>query len=179
MDKRNVVIGLLLTLVVLLVVTAAAVMDTRANIMRLENRIDHLDEEVDETATNVKKLLSRASSGEMKNVAPSDAQAEVAVREYDFGKIRKQNGAVNTDFVITNTGSDPLIIGDIVTSCGCTTAMISEKTIAPGKTATLTAAFDPNFHEEPQGRFSRSIFVPTNDQNNTEIELKIFVEIIN
>ena len=60
MDKRNIVIGLLATISVLLLVIGAAVMDMSTSIARLENRIDHLDEEVDETATNVKKLLSRA-----------------------------------------------------------------------------------------------------------------------
>lgn len=179
MDKRKIVIGLLLTLSTITIVAGATAMDTRTRVIRLENRIDHLDEEVDETATGVKKSLSRSSvSVSAKNAAPSNAKAEIAVREYDFGKIRKRDGKVYADFAVKNTGTDTLAIGEIVTSCGCTTAAIDTTAIAPGKAATVRAAFDPNFHEEPQGRFSRSIFVPTNDPAHAEIELKIYVEII-
>lgn len=178
MDMRKIVIGLLLTPSALLLVIGAAVMDTRARMVRLENRIDHLDEEVDETATAVKKLFARASLAGAEKTASSKAKAETAAKEYDFGKITKKNGNVHTDFVIRNTGTEALAIGDIVTSCGCTSATITEKTIAPGKSATLTAIFDPNFHEEPQGRFSRSIFVPTNDPNTPELEFIIYMEII-
>lgn len=179
MDKRKIVIGLLLTLSVISVIAGAAIMDTRGRIIRLENRIDHLDEEVDETATNVKKLLARTSLTSIEKTAPSKAHAEATSREYDFGTITKQNGSVYTNFTVKNTGTDTLTIGDIVTSCGCTTAATDITAIAPGKTATIQVTFDPNFHEEPQGRFSRSIFVPTNDPTNQEIELTIFVEIIN
>ncbi|MBI5913576.1 DUF1573 domain-containing protein [Candidatus Azambacteria bacterium] len=178
MDKRNIVIGLLATIAVLLLIVGAAVMDTSTSIVRLESRIDHLDEEVDETATNVKKLLSRASSAGMEKMAPSKAKAEVAVSEYDFGKITKGGGKVSTTFALTNTGKDALTVGDIVTSCGCTSATIDKTSVPAGERATVTVTFDPNFHEEPQGRFSRSVFIPTNDPNNQEIELKISVEII-
>ncbi len=180
MDMRKIVIGLLVTLSVISLITAAATMDTNSRVTRLEKRINHLDEEVDETAANVKKLLSRSSTSlrTTEENSASKARAEVAVREYDFGKITKQNGKVQADFTIKNTGTDALVISDIVTSCNCTSATISEKSIAPGKSATLTATFDPNFHEEPRGRFFRSIFVPTNDPENREIELKIYVEII-
>lgn len=179
MDKRKIVIGLLLALSVISVIAGATAMDTRERMIRLENRIDHLDEEVDETATNVKKLLSRSTTSVgIEKTAPSKAKAEIIVREYDFGKIKKQNGKVYADFAVKNAGTDALAIGDIVTSCGCTTATIDMTAIAPGTTAAIRATFDPNFHEEPQGRFSRSIFVPTNDPANAEIELKIYVEII-
>lgn len=181
MDMRKIVIGLLVTLSVISFITAAATIDTNGRVTRLENRIDHLDEEVDETTTNVKKLLSRgsASSGMVKKAEVPPTTVSADVREYDFGKIRKENGKVSTTFVLANTGGDPLVVGDIVTSCGCTTAAITENSIAPGKSATLTATFNPNFHEEPQGRLFRSIFVPTNDPANQEIEFKIYFEIIN
>lgn len=178
MHTQKTITGLCIALSVILLVVAAAIMDTRERTARIEARIDHLDEEVDETATNVKKLLSRTSLTSTEKTAPSKARAEADVREYDFGKITKQNGNVYTNFTVKNTGTDTLTIGDIVTSCGCTTAAIDTATIAPGKTATIRVTFDPNFHEEPQGRFSRSIFVPTNDPANQEIELTIFVEII-
>ena len=103
--------------------------------------------------------------------------AQFDSKEYDLGKIRKADGVVNKNFVITNVGGEKLIIGDITTSCGCTTAKIDNKEILSGEKANITVNFDPNFHEEPKGRFSRSIYIPTNDPDNKEIELKIFTEI--
>jgi hypothetical protein len=38
--------------------------------------------------------------------------------------------------------------------------------------------FDPDLHEEPLERFSRTIFVPTNDPNNEELEYRIWVDIL-
>lgn len=178
MHTQKTITGLCIALSVISLVVAAAIMDTRERTARIEERIDHLDEEVDETATNVKKLLSRTSLTSTEKTAPSKARAEAAMREYDFGKIIKQNGNVYTNFTVKNTGTDTLTIGDIVTSCGCTTAAIDTTAITPGKTATIRVTFDPNFHEEPQGRFSRSIFVPTNDPNTPELEFTIFVEIV-
>ena len=103
---------------------------------------------------------------------------EIDLLEYDFGKIRKQDGVISKNFEIKNSGSKKLIINDITTSCGCTSAKIDKKEISSGESAIIKVDFDPNFHEEPKGRFSRSVFIPTNDPKNPEIELKIFAEII-
>lgn len=103
--------------------------------------------------------------------------AQLDLKEYDFGKIRKADGVVSKNFILTNIDGEKLTIGDITTSCGCTSAKIDRKEIMPKETAIIKVDFDPNFHEEPKGRFLRSIFIPTNDPDNKEIELKIFVEI--
>jgi len=54
---------------------------------------------------------------------------EIDLLEYDFGKIRKQDGVVSKNFEIKNSGSKKLIINDITTSCGCTFAKIDKKEI--------------------------------------------------
>lgn len=104
--------------------------------------------------------------------------AEIDILEYDFGKIKKADGVVSKQFTLSNRGKGELIIGDITTSCGCTTAKSDKKEVAAGEKIIIKVKFDPNFHEEPKGRFSRSVFIPTNDPNNKEIEIKIFVEIL-
>lgn len=43
---------------------------------------------------------------------------------------------------ITNSGNFPLMIRNVVTSCGCTTSDLKERMIQPGKSTTLTARFD-------------------------------------
>ena len=67
-------------------------------------------------------------------------------------------------------------INEITTSCGCTSAKIDEKIIQPGQERKLTVSFDPNFHKEPEGKFSRTVFLQTS--LGTETQAKIEIEII-
>ncbi len=150
-------------------------------ITKIEKGIAHLDEEVDEVNSGVKRLLSKSSFYESLKNNNSDKLPKVKIdnKEYDFGAIERKGGSVDVDFTVINNGSGELIFGDITTSCGCTTAEISSKKIAPGDSAVLTVYFNPDFHEEPLGRIMRSVFIPTNDPENKELEFKIFVEIKN
>lgn len=97
---------------------------------------------------------------------------------HDFGDIPKSGGKVKTIFEVKNTGSEILIIGKLSTSCGCTTATISENNILPNKSAELSVIFDPNFHPEPQEKITRTVFIPSNDPLNREAEIRIMVDIL-
>ena len=98
--------------------------------------------------------------------------------KHEFGQIPRNGGTVSADFVVSNTGTKDLVIGDITTSCGCTSAELDTKTIIPGSSTTLTVVFDPDFHKEPQGAFTRTVFIPTNDASMPEAELTVGVEIL-
>lgn len=167
--------------IVAIVAFGITLYDMRARLVRTENMIAHLDEEVDEAGTGVKRLLKRGTTADSRDFSGLSPIVEVKENEFDFGVIEKKDGIVSTDFMIKNDGEGVLKIktSDITTSCGCTTAKVDREEIPTGGSAILTVFFDPNFHEEPQGRFFRSIFVPTNDPDNSEMEFKIFVEIKN
>lgn len=96
---------------------------------------------------------------------------------YDFGVIARYGGTVQEIFVVKNNGTEILIIGDILTSCGCTSATISSTSINPGESAELTVIFDPDFHKEPLDVFRRTVFIPTNDPRTPEVEITIQVDI--
>lgn len=118
---------------------------------------------------------------EVKKLEPmeiKDSGAKISFDRYseDFGLIAPTEKK-ETVFTITNSGTDDLIIGNIVTSCTCTSAEIESKTIAPGDSTRLTVFFDPNVHEEPKDRFKRTIFLETNDPNMLEAEVTIWVDI--
>ena len=66
-------------------------------------------------------------------------------------------------------------IEEITTSCGCTSAKTNKKSILPGENIPMEVFFDPNFHKEPAGRFSRTVFVQTSE--GMEVEAKIYVQI--
>ncbi len=60
---------------------------------------------------------------------------------YDFGNVVEGNVVTHT-FVLTNTGDQPLAISQVVTSCGCTTTTLTNKSLAPGGSAPMDVALD-------------------------------------
>jgi len=96
---------------------------------------------------------------------------------HDFGAIPQYGGTVQTNFTITNSGTEVLEIGQITTSCSCTSATIEDSEIQPGENTILTVVFDPDFHEEPLDVFKRTVFIPTNDTNHPEAEVSVQVDI--
>lgn len=97
---------------------------------------------------------------------------------HNFGAILQYGGVVTTTFAVRNNGASALEIGDITTSCSCTSASVSSASIEPGGEAVLTVRFDPNFHEEPLDIFKRTVFIPTNDSTKPEAEVVIQVDVI-
>lgn len=96
---------------------------------------------------------------------------------HNFGVIPQHGGAVEAVFTVKNDGTEILEVGDITTSCSCTSAEISSRSISAGEEATLRVLFDPDFHEEPLDVFKRTVFIPTNDPNIPEAEVVIEVDI--
>ena len=68
---------------------------------------------------------------------------------------------VTITYNFTNTGSTPLIISNVTTSCGCTTADWTKTPIAAGAKGTVTAVFDA----EAIGRFYKEVGVYCNAES--------------
>lgn len=96
---------------------------------------------------------------------------------HNFGVITQYGGTVETTFVVNNTGTEVLEIGTLTTSCSCTSASVESSSVKPGESTVLSVVFDPDFHEEPLDEFKRTVFIPTNDLNNPELEVAIQVDI--
>jgi len=91
-------------------------------------------------------------------------------KEIEFGKI------VNYTFKIKNSGSEILEIERVATSCGCTTAKVSERKINPGQEAELLVAYDTAaMGDGPHGKGNqeRIIYIKSNDPNNPQINVTI------
>lgn len=67
--------------------------------------------------------------------------AKLNVETYDYGKIKQNVPAVAT-FVVTNIGTEPLLIDQATPSCGCTISDYTKTPIAPGKTGTIKATYN-------------------------------------
>lgn len=78
----------------------------------------------------------------------------------DIGHIDEDGGVVTHSVEACNVGTKPVVVVDVITSCGCTTATFSRKPIAPGDNFTLTIAYNPM---NRPGRIDRTISVVTSD----------------
>lgn len=78
---------------------------------------------------------------------------------HDFGKV-KEGDVEKYTFKIQNTGADILNIKDIKTSCGCTAALVSDKSLKPGQEGTIRVELDT---KNRSGRMVRTVTVFSND----------------
>jgi hypothetical protein len=94
------------------------------------------------------------------------AQTTYSVSEetYDFGQIQ-QGVPASHEFVITNTGKEPLIISGVRASCGCTTPFWTKEPIAPGETGIVKASYNA----AANGPFHKSVTVTTNGTPATKV----------
>lgn len=75
----------------------------------------------------------------------SAARAQLAFpdAEWDFGSIEESRGRVSHTFTGINRGQKPVVILDVVASCGCTVPEFSRKPVLPGDSTRVTVTYDP------------------------------------
>ncbi len=100
-------------------------------------------------------LLSFNVNAQTKKVKAPIIKFEKTV--HDYGTINK-NANGDCDFKFKNTGNEPLILSDVIPSCGCTIPDWPKSPIMPGKTAVIKIKFDTN----RTGSFSKTISVISN-----------------
>jgi outer membrane protein OmpA-like peptidoglycan-associated protein len=96
-------------------------------------------------------------------------------KEFDYGKLKEEEGPKSGKFYFTNTGTDTLKIIGVKPGCGCTTANYTKTPIKPGKRGEIEATYDP---KNRPGPFSKSITVTTNDSSQLSIQLVIKGEVL-
>jgi len=85
---------------------------------------------------------------------------------HDFGKIREKDRWATHEFVVKNTGKAPLIITQVLTSCGCTQPEWSKTPIEPGKEGFVIVSYD--MMDRP-GPFSKNITAFTNENRMRQV----------
>jgi len=85
---------------------------------------------------------------------------------HDFGKIKEQNGVASVTYTFTNNGDAPLVINRVQAACGCTTPTWTKEPVLPGKTGTITAAYNP---QNRPGSFIKTISVFSNAGTNATV----------
>ncbi|HEX2974598.1 MAG TPA: DUF1573 domain-containing protein [Bacteroidales bacterium] len=84
---------------------------------------------------------------------------KVAEPEHNFGTFKEEAGPQSHDFYIANTGTQPLVIQNVVASCGCTATDWTKQPIPAGSRGKVTATYDP---KDRPGRFDKTVTVYTN-----------------
>ncbi len=95
------------------------------------------------------------------------AQLEANNPVFDFGKVYSGT-VVKHIFRLKNTGSAPLIITAVRTSCGCTAARPTRSQLLPGEESDISVSFDTHADHGPA---TRTITVLSNDPVHQEFQL--------
>ena len=61
---------------------------------------------------------------------------------HDFGKFSEKEPVQKCTFVFKNIGDAPLIIKQVITSCGCTTRTFTEEPVMPGEKGQINITYD-------------------------------------
>jgi len=86
----------------------------------------------------------------------------------DYGEIDKGSDGIRT-FEFTNTGTQPLVIAKVYSSCGCTIPKKPDAPIAPGEKGEIQVKYDTN----RVGPIRKTITVNSNAMDTPIVSLKI------
>lgn len=89
--------------------------------------------------------------------AAAQARFTSNTERQDLGQIEWKH-PVTTEYTITNTGNQPLVLSDVEPDCACAVAQWTQTPIAPGATGTVRVTFDA----EALGHFQKSVAIFTN-----------------
>ena len=107
-------------------------------------------------------------------VTSSGAKIELAEVEHDFGTVTEGETVKHT-FIVKNTGTTPLLISRVRSSCGCTAAVTKDKEVPPGGQTEIEVSFNTTGRMGPN---RKTITIQSNDDKNpnAKIEIKAMIE---
>ena len=97
--------------------------------------------------------------------AQSSAKIVFGEEIFDFGEL-PEGPKVETEFIFTNTGSEPLIISNAKGSCGCTVPSWPKTPIAPGEIGVIKVVY--NTARRP-GNFTKTITLTSNADTPSKV----------
>ena len=69
------------------------------------------------------------------------SQLEVDKTVHNFGDIIHKSGPVSCSFTVTNTGNQPAVIYNVVSTCGCTNVEWTREPIRPGQSGKISVTY--------------------------------------
>ncbi len=82
---------------------------------------------------------------------------------YNFGDVMLSDGPLSCSFTIKNTGSKPIAVYSVISSCGCTGVEWTREPLQPGRTGTIKATYSNDEGPYPFDK-TLSVYVPTSSK---------------
>lgn len=117
------------------------------------------------TETTVVEPAAEVTPAVEPAVATATTVLTIDRMEHDFGKI-PDTAPVETSFVITNDGEEPLLITNAQGSCGCTVPEYPKDPIPPGESRDMKVSFNPTGKE---GVNNKTVTITANTEPATTI----------
>jgi Protein of unknown function (DUF1573) len=109
-----------------------------------------------------------------RNTIPHAPRIRFDQTHHDFGEVEAGEEVEHT-FTFRNVGDDVLAVKKVLTSCGCTGAIVSDGEVPPGGTGAVEAVFHTKGF---QGNVKKSLTVESNDPENELVRLTIGGKVI-
>lgn len=100
------------------------------------------------------------------NTNPAPETLQMKETSFDFGKIA-QGKPVTHLFEVTNVGTQPMVISNVQTSCGCTTPEWKKDPIAPGATTIVKVGYNA----ASEGPFEKYITIVYNQNQVKQVKI--------
>ena len=84
----------------------------------------------------------------------------------DYGQVQRGSDG-NRTFTFTNTGSSPVVVTNVRSSCGCTVPSYPEDPVMPGESTEIEVRYDTN----RMGRINRFVTVMTNIDERIRLQI--------
>lgn len=104
-------------------------------------------------------LMTITSCGDSNEIVVGDMTTMEVNTNFDAGDVVKGE-MIEAKFIISNTGSFPLHIGQVTPSCSCTISESPEAPILPGETGEVKAYV--NTDKVPAGGLHKSVRITAN-----------------
>lgn len=109
----------------------------------------------------MKKLCLIISSLILTASLMAQPMMKLSKTEHNFGTFKEEAGRQTYEFEVTNAGNSPLVIQNIIASCGCTLPEWTKQPIPPGGKGKITAIYDP---QNRPGAFNKTLSVYSNSK---------------
>ena len=119
----------------------------------------------------MKKILMIAAVF-MASIGFASAQAEIKFdkQTHNFGKF-KEADIQHATFTFKNIGDQPLVLNQVMASCGCTDVKYDKKPIAPGQSGKIEVSYDGK--NKFPGYVKKNITVRSNGKNEL---VRLYIE---
>ncbi len=118
---------------------------------------------------------SVAYYGVMKHTSESNPRIFLEEDTLNMGSVQ-QGDIVHRSLLIRNDGGSPLMIREVIPSCGCTIAHLVDSMVAPGLSTSLDLTFDAT--NKGLGKVTKNVTIVSNSAENSEKKVILIGQII-